>query len=118
MLASNLGALLRSLPPIVRDAGICSSRQKQSYGFGVSLTYGLMQRSMTMLATDINLRACIKQQADDVNVTSNCRDMEWRAIKQTSRRDSCRLITESNKLRQISNLIQECLQIVRHTEVA
>jgi len=73
---------------------------------------------MTMLPTDINLCSRIKQQANNINVTPNRRDMKWRAIKQTSRRYPRNRITESNKLRQISNLTQEYLQIMKHTQVA
>ena len=64
---------------------------------------------MTVLAPNINLCSCIKQQANNVNITSNCRDMKRGIIKQSTRRNSREFITEGNKLRQIFNLAQETL---------
>ena len=105
MLASKFGFLLGSMPPIVCDAGISSSGQKQSNGINVSLPNRLVKWRVTILSARINFSSGIKEQSNNAGVAANRGNMKRRISKQSSRRNANHALSDSGKIRQIWDLI-------------
>ena len=110
MLAFRLRYLACILSPIISYALARSTLQKKPNSLDVTLPDSILKWCMTILSASINICTGIEQQSNDVNVASNGCNMERSDTEQTSCVNFDNLVSESDKIWQVYNLIQKALQ--------